>query len=340
VTEAAGGTATILVCRLSALGDVVLSLPVVDALRERFPHARLEHLARSPYHRVLGGVASLDAARAWEGPGHALPPEVADTRWDLVVDLSVTARSRRLLAGLRAGRRLRARKQTLRRIAFVRLRRIGGARPAIAAAVDRTFAALAPLGLSRAGRRPWFGVPAPPEDGPVLIAPGGGRDPKRWPVERFAAVARALVDAGDRLRLVGSAEERPLLERVGAGLPADRVETFAGPDLAELPRLAGGCPVAVTNDSGLLHVAEAAGASVVAIFGPTHPRLGFAPLDPASEVVQAPEPCRPCDVHGPRRCPLGHHRCMTEIPSAAVLDALARVRARRGERAGRAEVQR
>jgi heptosyltransferase-2 len=312
----------VLVCRLSALGDVVLALPVIRALRERFPQARLELLSREPFGRVLQGEPALDALHLWPGKGAPRPESVAARRWDVVVDLSGSGRSRRLLAGVPAGRVLRVQKQTLRRFAFVRLRRFGATGEGLRPAVDRMLATLAPLGIRDAELRPRFDRAAPPADGPVLIAPGAGRATKCWPIERFAEIGARLVDAGERVLAVGSADEGPLVRRVVEGLPAGRWESVTGPDPSGLPGLAGRCPVALTNDSGLLHVAEAAGARVVALFGPTHPRLGFAPLNPESVALHTGIGCSPCDLHGPETCPLGHHRCLRDLGVDEVWEAL------------------
>jgi len=313
---------TVLVCRLSALGDVVLTLPVVSALRERWPDARLEYLSRDPYGRVLRDVSAIDALHLWAGKGHPRPPAVDDREWDLLIDLSGSGRSRKLLAGARAIRRLVVRKQSLRRFAFVRLRSLGGGSVGLFPAVDRLFATLGPLGIGPERRPPSFGLPAPPRDGPVLVAPGAGRRTKEWPAERFAEVAARLAESGRRVLLLGSGSERELLERVGAAVPADRREIVAGPDPADLPRIVARCPLALTNDSGLLHVAEACGARVVALFGPTHPRLGFAPLREDSVAIHGGISCSPCDLHGPDACPRGHHRCLVDIPVDRVLAAL------------------
>lgn len=306
------GEPAILVARLSALGDVVLASAVAQAIAERA--AAPEFLAADPHHRILEWVPGIARVHAWEGGG--APPAVRDRRWDVVIDLSGTGRSRRLLAGVRAARRLRIRKQTLRRMAFVRLHALGADGRGIRPALDRMFDTVAPLGVTRDGRRPRLAVPPPAPDGPVLLAPGAGRDTKRWPAARFAELARRLGERGVAVRVAGSAAERELLEEVAAGSGAE-IAVAAHP--GELPRLVAGCPVAVTNDSALLHIAEACGAAVVALFGPTHPRLGFAPLDPGSVVVETGLPCRPCDLHGPHRCPLGHHRCMLDLPVERVL---------------------
>ncbi len=325
---------TILVVRLSALGDIVLSLPTLESLRDRFPQARIVFLARDPEGRVLDGVRAIDRLVLWPGSDAPLPGELRDTKWDLVVDLSSTGRSRRLLARVRTRRTLRARKETFRRFAFVRLRALGGARLRISSAIDRMAKVLESLGIGLDGRRPHLPVsvsrePPRPSAARVLLAPGGGRGAKRWPAERFARVAGALADRGAEIVILGTREEEPLLREVARGAgdaPKERVEIVAGADPADLGAIVASCDVALTNDSGILHVAEACGVPVVALFGPTHPRLGFAPWSPESTVLRVEIDCSPCDIHGPDRCPRGHHRCMLDLSvervQAAILERL------------------
>ena len=99
-------TGSILVARLSALGDVVLASTVAVALGETLPGARIEFLAGEPHARILAAVPGLGAVHAWSGHGPA-PDPVRARRWDCLIDLSGTGRSRRILAGVRAARRLR-----------------------------------------------------------------------------------------------------------------------------------------------------------------------------------------------------------------------------------------
>jgi heptosyltransferase-2 len=88
--------------------------------------------------------------------------------------------------------------------------------------------------------------------------------------------------------------------------------------------LIGRSALLVTNDSAPLHLASAMNTPTIAVFGPTVPEFGFGPLAEQSMVVgHTSLACRPCDRHGPQRCPLGHWRCMREIMPDAVA-ALAR----------------
>jgi heptosyltransferase-2 len=83
--------------------------------------------------------------------------------------------------------------------------------------------------------------------------------------------------------------------------------------LARAAALLGECAVAVTHDSGLMHLAAARGRPVVALFGSTSPVLGFSPRGEGHAVICRDLSCQPCTVHGRESCPLGHHRCMTTI---------------------------
>ena len=90
--------------------------------------------------------------------------------------------------------------------------------------------------------------------------------------------------------------------------------------LEDLPALLERTDVLVGGDSGPMHVAEAVGTPVVALFGPTTAHFGFRPFLPSSRVVERDLGCRPCHVHGGNRCPLLHHRCMKDISVPHVFD--------------------
>jgi heptosyltransferase-2 len=126
--------------------------------------------------------------------------------------------------------------------------------------------------------------------------------------------------------VVGGREDAPLADQVVAAAPG-RAHSAAGAlGLRASAALIARAAVLVTNDSAPLHLATAVGTSIVAVFGPTVPRFGFGPRGPRDVVVEHSSlPCRPCSAHGPRVCPLGHHRCMRELSVASVLAAVATV---------------
>ncbi len=164
---------------------------------------------------------------------------------------------------------------------------------------------------------PWFDLPLLPRDALALI-PGAAFGAKRWRPERFAAVGRAW--EGPVVVLGGPGEER-LVDQVAAGVPG--AEPIVEVGFARTLEVLARTRVAVAGDTGLMHLAGAAGAAVVALFGPTHPSDGFF-VYPGG-FVQRELWCRPCTLHRRERCPLGHHRCMDLTPEAvnAVIRACA-----------------
>jgi heptosyltransferase-2 len=124
------------------------------------------------------------------------------------------------------------------------------------------------------------------------------------------------------LVVVGGPGEGNLAREIVAAAPAGsvldatgRLSLLASVDLIRRTR------VLVTNDSSPLHMASAVGTPTVAIFGPTVPAFGFGPLAPGSEVVEHNLlACRPCHHHGPDTCPLGHFKCMREIPAVRIAE--------------------
>jgi heptosyltransferase-2 len=157
----------------------------------------------------------------------------------------------------------------------------------------------------------------------AAFAPGAVGPSKRWPASYFAETAKRLTERGFSVIVLGGPGEAALAAEIAAG--SDQVRDLTGAELRNAILGLTAADVAVSNDSGLLHVAAALGTPSIGIFGPTSP-WHWAPLNPLAAVVETQTlvTCRPC--HKPT-CRYGHHRCMREIPAervvAAVLAALA-----------------
>jgi heptosyltransferase-2 len=151
----------------------------------------------------------------------------------------------------------------------------------------------------------------------VALAPGSVWGTKRWPY--YPQLAALLADEA-RIVVVGGAADSPFATAIAAADPT-AIDATGRLSLLASAELIGRCAVLVTNDSAPMHLASAMGTPTVAVFGPTVPEFGFGPLAPRASVVGHDAlPCRPCDRHGPERCPLGHHRCMRELEPAMVAE--------------------
>jgi heptosyltransferase II len=151
----------------------------------------------------------------------------------------------------------------------------------------------------------------------VALAPGAVGPSKRWPKESYAAVARRLLADGFAVWILGGPGEKALaVDIVGETQARD----LTGTDLRDAILALAGAAAAISNDSGLLHVAAALGTPSIGIFGPTSP-WHWAPLNPLAATIETTTvlPCRPC--HKPV-CRLGHHHCMTEIAPDQVMSAV------------------
>jgi heptosyltransferase-2 len=166
--------------------------------------------------------------------------------------------------------------------------------------------------------------------GALRIAVGAGAvygSAKCWPPERFAAAINQLAKQRPaEAILFGAPGEAAVSAAIQAGLDRAALDLTGKTEIAELPALLSRCTTFLGNDSGAMHVAAAVGLPVVAVFGPTDPH-GTAPVTPRCTIVQEKPYCSPCFL---RRCPTDH-RCMTAIApervSAGVLQALAEVAA-------------
>lgn len=154
----------------------------------------------------------------------------------------------------------------------------------------------------------------------IGITPGAAFGPaKRWLPDRFAALADRLIGALNAdILILGSAAERPLAEEIGKAMRHTPAIVTGETTLRQLMALLGECRVMVTNDSGPMHLGAALGLPVVAVFGSTDERA-TGPVSPRARVVKHPVECSPC---GLRKCPIDF-RCMTGISVSAVFDAVA-----------------
>jgi heptosyltransferase-2 len=161
----------------------------------------------------------------------------------------------------------------------------------------------------------------------VALMPGAEYGPaKRWPAAHFGELAATLARAETAVVVLGSAKERAIGDEVATRAASPHVRNLCGAtSLADAVDLLAAADAAVSNDSGLLHLAAAAGAPVVAIYGSSSPKF-TPPLTDSAAVVSLELECSPCFA---RTCPLGHLRCLNELAPAAVLRAVDALRARR-----------
>ena len=153
----------------------------------------------------------------------------------------------------------------------------------------------------------------------IALAPGAAYGPaKQWPVEHFRTLAARLSETGNTVWVLGGPDDATLARAVLDGV-GGRVHDLTGrTTIAGAVDLLNLASVTVSNDSGLMHVAAAAGSRVVALYGPTSPSFA-PPLTDEADIFYTGIDCSPCFE---RTCPLGHHRCLRDITADEVLSKI------------------
>ncbi|MBT8081533.1 MAG: lipopolysaccharide heptosyltransferase II [Gammaproteobacteria bacterium] len=152
----------------------------------------------------------------------------------------------------------------------------------------------------------------------VAMMPGAEYGPaKCWPLEYFAALARRLDDAGYAVWILGSDKDRPAGDAIAAAATA--VNLCGRTSLEDVIDLLSACERAVSNDSGLMHIAAAVGTHVHGIYGSSSPKF-TPPLTKSRDIHEIHLDCRPCFE---RECPLGHTKCLRDLYPDAIYDKIA-----------------
>ena len=143
---------------------------------------------------------------------------------------------------------------------------------------------------------------------------------KKWLVAKFIELIDELDARGHKLLVFGDNEDVKISNHLKFKNKSENVVNLVGQtSVSELISFFRCLSVYVSNDSGPMHIAAALGIPVLAIFGPTTKELGFSPYNDKSKIIEVEMSCRPCGMHGGNVCPKKHFRCMQDISVERVL---------------------
>jgi heptosyltransferase I len=342
VSDAPVGPRAVLIVRLGALGDIVHALPLAAALRATWPDARIDWLVDVKHRAVLDRVAGLSNivtidTRQLRGDVGLVPVvrRLRSAHYDVAVDAQGLMKSA-LLAHLAGARRVVGLGRSHLREPLARWAYHETAEPAGPHVVDHALALARLAGATAdAAATPRFALVPPASDivarvrGALGIAagqrfavinPGAAWSNKRWPADRFGAVARHLRERHGWPSIVvwGPGEEDLALAVVAAA--GAGTATLAPPtSLGDLVALVAAAGLVLSGDTGPLHLAAAAGTPIVGLYGPTDPARN-GPWSPADVTLSR---TRQCACHHRRRCTAAVW-CLGELAADEVAAAVDR----------------
>jgi heptosyltransferase-1 len=360
-------TMKILIVKLSAIGDVIHTLPALTALRRHFPDAQIDWLVETAAADLVQGHAALNRVLVWRRrefvrllKAGRLPSAVRlfsrlllqlrDTRYDLILDFQALLKSSLWIFLAKARRKAgfgQGMEHSEKSYLFLNERI-----PAVSMevhALDRGLTLLQALGIP--DMQVLYDLPIGKNDAAaaqqlllengvqldrplVAINPVAKWPTKLWTAKQFKELAERLLEKGFQVVFTGSREDRALIDEMAGKLGSSVIRLEGRTSLKVLAAVYRSANVVVSTDTGPMHLAAAVGTPVVALFGPTAPwRTG--PYGQGHVVLRAGVSCSPCFSRSCKTAEFEPMACMNRITVEQVVEAVVRLQAKETSKAGR-----
>jgi lipopolysaccharide heptosyltransferase II len=305
----------ILIIRLSSLGDVLLSTPLVRSIKKAYPQIQIDFILKEQYrdlYKLNPYINSLITYHA--DSSDQIKNSIKQNNYDVIIDLQNNFRSAALLKGVNA-KVFKFSKRSLDKFLLVnfKINRLKDA-PSIAVRYSESVpqVTLDDEGLDIfTDKKPSTALS--PGEKFIGLAPGSRHFTKSWPKDYYASLGKRLNLEGYKVVLFGGEDDKDICNEIMEGIEAC-INLCSANDILQIAADMKMCKAVVCNDSGLMHTACAAGVPVLSIFGSTVKEFGFFPYNNRNLVLENKLlSCRPCSHIGRSRCPRGHFKCMLEI---------------------------
>ncbi|PIQ99489.1 MAG: lipopolysaccharide heptosyltransferase II [Nitrospinae bacterium CG11_big_fil_rev_8_21_14_0_20_45_15] len=336
------------------IGDAVLALPSVSALRERYPSARITAAVREPADELLRGINLFDTIIRIPNPRkEGMLRQIRFTRklkkyqYDISAVFPNSFRSAFLLsqtgAPIRIGYDI-----GIRYLFLTHPIQTNATDTRAQNRIDYFFNVLAPFGLDKP-RSEGISVETLPEDPPtdevlksigiepdeffIMVHPGASKQERSWRHERFAILSQKLIKQYDfKIVLLGSKKEMPMLEKIKKFAPAGKIQILPELNLRGVAKALKKTGLFIGNDSGMMHLSALMNTPVLGIFGPGSAKTTGPHIAPEKkEIVSLNFPCSPCRQNFFKECkPSAEHKpyCLDDITVKDVSDAADRILSR------------
>jgi lipopolysaccharide heptosyltransferase II len=308
----------LLIIRLSSLGDILLTTPVIRAIKKDYPKIKIDFVLRKEYHDLLKLNPYIDDIFLFSNDKNEtkkLNTVIQKNNYDLIIDLQNNIRSKRLLRNSNAFIKT-FKKNNLKKFLLVHFK-INKLKNALSI-TERYAQTLESLKLDKEGLD-LFSDRDPVQlkgDNTKLVGlcPGAKHFTKMWSKEYFIELGMLLEQNGYRVVLFGGKDDELLCDEIKSTLP-EAINLCNDNDILQTVANMKMCKTIFSNDSGLMHTVTAVKVPLIAFFGSTVREFGFTPYKSRSLVLENNNlSCRPCSHIGRSKCPKKHFKCMLDIP--------------------------
>lgn len=327
----------ILIIQTAFIGDVILATAVVEKLAHFYPDARIDFLLRKGNEGLLANHPFITKVLVWNKKSNknrnliSLISEIRKEKYDLVINLQRFFSSGLLTSFSHGAVTIGFDKNPLSFTFTHKIKHLIKEEGKAIHEVERNHELIARFTDS---------IPATPKlyptkkdfetaqsykQGPyICIAPASVWYTKQFPKEKWIEFIKS-VPSSFKVYLIGAPSDKVLCTEIIAQAGRSRVEDLSGKlSFLESAALMADSAMNYVNDSAPMHIGSAMNAPVTAIFCSTIPSFGFGPLSSRSAVVEVKEKlsCRPCGLHGYKKCPKGHFKCGYEIDNEDLLNQI------------------
>jgi len=322
----------VLFIRFSSLGDVLLTTPIIRTFRTHFPDAEIHFLTKKQFSPLLEYNPFIDTIISFDSENESmllLITRLQKEHYTHIIDLHDKLRSALIKRFVRGKVITYKKKHNYRK----KMLKDHDLKP-IFSTVDLYASVLEDFDLSLDERKLELFLPDNEHDIAtsflpadktriVTISPGASWHTKQYPAEYYKKIIRHLLDHYDvRIVLIGTEQEKNLTTELAA-LSENKILDLGGrTSLIESAVIIKHSDLFISGDCGPMHIAAAFGIPQIAIFGPTHPKLGFSPINTNAVIIQKDLPCRPCSLHGKGKCPKAHFKCMMDIKPEEIFEKI------------------
>lgn len=317
----------ILIIRLSSIGDIVLTTPIVRCLKQQLKNVEIHYLTKPAFASILSSNPYITKVHSLKESIIATTKELRQEKFDLVIDLHKNVRSFQIRSNLGVKgfsfSKLNFKKWLLVNFKVNRLPKIH--------IVDRYFKAVSKLGVANDGKGLDYFIPTNEEVNLnslptthqinyIAFVIGATHATKRLPVEKIISICKQIKHP---IVLLGGKDDESNGEQIQQAIGNSVYNACGKYSLHQSASLVKQAYKVITHDTGLMHIAAAFNKDIISVWGNTVPAFGMTPYLKENKKFVTIEvenlSCRPCTKLGYKKCPKGHFKCMQLIENENIV---------------------